>query len=261
MKSENPPFVYDKQVNKYFTVRKTDPIIKKYVNYGLRNMNTVINIGAGTGSYEPVDKYVIAVEPSEKMRKKRLESGRIPAINARADSLPFSDNSFDASLAILTIHHWPDLRAGLKEVKRVTRNRIVILTYDPDELDKFWNMEYFPGVVEAEKNRYPKLLEIAEVIGIQPRIIKIKIPFNCADGFQEAFYGRPEAFLKNKIRRSQSAWEWISRELEAEYIAHLKKEVDNGEWDRKYGHYRKMRVFEGAYRMLEFNRPSKSTKS
>ncbi len=252
MTIKNTLYDYDNRDEEYSLVRRADPGIEKYVRTGLRDMETILNIGAGTGSYEPDDRYVIAVEPSEKMRVKRLESGKVPAINAGAESLPFSDKSFDASLAVLTIHHWPDLEKGLREVRRVTKRRIVILTYDPAKLHLFWNVEYFPMVVEAEKKRYPALSVIETVFGIRPEITNIKIPFDCTDGFQEAFYGRPEEFLKKEIRGGQSAWGFIPDELESKYVENLRNELLNGEWDRKYGFHRKMKEFEGALRMMEF---------
>ncbi len=253
MRIKDPAYNYENPEHEYSAVRKADPRIAAYVHAGLRGMSTVINIGAGTGSYEPDDKYVIAVEPSENMRKKRLESGRHPAVSARAESLPFDSKSFDASLTILTIHHWQDLESGLRELKRVAAKRIVILTYDPAKLGVFWNAEYFPMVVEAEKNRYPELSKLESIIGIKPEIRNIKIPFDCTDGFQEAFYGRPEKFLKKKVRKSQSAWSFISEELEEQYTDRLRTELLNGEWDKKYGFHRKMKEFEGAYKMLEFD--------
>ncbi len=259
MKIENPAFDYDNNKHDYAQVRRADKRIFSYVQSALVDFNTVINVGAGTGSYEPQDKYVISVEPSSVMRKKRLALGRNPAINAFADSLPFEDMSFDVSLAILTIHHWPDLRAGLEEIKRVTRSKIVILTYDPERLADFWNVNYFPKVVEVESKRYPVLGTISSILGSTPKVSKIRIPFDCTDGFQEAFYGRPEFFLKEEVRQAQSAWGFIEKDIEHEYVEHLRSDIQSGEWDRLYGFHREMPFFEGAYRMLEFNLTGAST--
>jgi SAM-dependent methyltransferase len=131
----SPAFDYDTKDHNYANVRRADPRIGQYVTDALRDASTILNVGAGTGSYEPFGKYVLAVEPSSVMRQKRLANGKPPGVNAKADSLPFDDKSFDAAMMVLTIHHWPDLKMGLEEVKRVTRNKIVILTYDPNELD------------------------------------------------------------------------------------------------------------------------------
>lgn len=248
----DPSFDYDIGGHDYSELRKADPRIAVYIAAGLRGMQTVINLGAGTGSYEPRDVYVIAVEPSRSMRAKRLETGRTPALGARAEALPFDDASFDASLAILTIHHWVNLPKGLAEMKRVTKKKIVILTYDPSRLELFWNAAYFPELVAVERTRYPEISTIKAILGLPARITNIRIPFDCTDGFQEAYYGRPEEFLKEKVRRAQSAWSFIGKEREARYVATLAGELDTGEWDRKYGFHRTMPEFEGAYRMLEF---------
>lgn len=253
MKFDNPAFDYNNRKHYYAKVRATEPRIQQYIDDALTDAQTVINIGAGTGSYEPAGKYVISIEPSEKMRRTRIELGRNPAINATAQHLPFDDNSFDAALAILTIHHWPDLEAGLKEVRRVAKKKIVILTYDPEKLGIFWNIEYFPEVVEVERRRYPALDRVQQAVGCSAQIRNILIPLDCKDGFQEAFYGRPEQFLDEEIRRSQSAWSFIEPSLESQYVETLRQSLESGEWDKKYGHYRKLAEFEGAYRMLEFD--------
>lgn len=251
------PFYYDYEahVQDYASVRKTDPRIKAYVDEALQTMGSVINVGAGTGSYEPSWAYVLAVEPSRKMREERLKAGRSPALNAQAESLPYDQGSFDASLAVLTLHHWADLARGLQELRRVSRRKIVILSFDPDEIQHFWNAEYFPELVRVEQRRYPKLSLIEELVGLPMKLTKVKIPFNCTDGFQEAFYGRPEAFLKEEVRRSQSAWGFLPKDLEAQYCAKLAGELESGEWEQKYGFYRRIPEYEGAFRMLEFEIP------
>lgn len=253
MKITNPAFDYDKQDHDYSNIRKADPRIGKYVLEALADCNTILNVGAGAGSYEPEDKYVIAVEPSSVMRKKRLENGKTPALNAKADDLPFDDKSFDASLAILTIHHWQDIAKGLNELRRVTRKKIAILTYDPDELDVFWNINYFPEVVEVERSRYPKIEFIRNCVDTDTKIVKIPIPFDCSDGFQEAFYGRPEAFLQKEVRKAQSAWGYVDEATEERIVGKLAEDLETGKWDELYGEHRKMPFFTGAFRLIELN--------
>ena len=253
MKITDPAFDYDRQDHDYAAIRKADPRIGEYVQSSLQDCDTVLNVGAGTGSYEPENKFVLAVEPSEVMRAKRLALGRTPAVNAKADDLPFDDNSFDAVMAVLTIHHWQDLKAGLLEVKRVSKKKITILTYDPDRLDLFWNIKYFPALVEIERSRYPKLDRIAGYLGERMRVTNIKIPIDCTDGFQEAFYGRPEAFLQEEVRQAQSAWGFLDKALEREYVKKLSDDLASGEWDRLYGSHRTLPEFEGAFRQLEID--------
>lgn len=202
LKIDNPAFDYDKAGQQYSSIRQTDPRIAQYIIDALNGANTLLNVGAGAGSYEPEDKYVVAIEPSAEMRRQRLSKGKVPAIDAKAASLPFDDDSFDASMALVTVHHWPDISAGLHEMRRVTKNQILIMTFDPHSLDNFWNAKYFPELIEVEKIRYPEISLITEVLGGECKVIEIPIPLDCTDGFQEAFYGRPEAFLRKEVRMS-----------------------------------------------------------
>ncbi|MDP4149938.1 MAG: class I SAM-dependent methyltransferase [Bacteroidota bacterium] len=234
----NPAFDYDRFGGKYSSFRQTDERIAQYVHKALSGARTVLNVGAGAGSYEPEGKYIVAVEPSVTMRQQRMAAGKAPAINAKADNLPFDDNAFDASMAMVTVHHWPDMDKGLKEIRRVTKQQVVIMTFDPQKLDDFWVAEYFPEVVEVEKARYPTIEFIRTSLGGRVEITSIPIPLDCKDGFQEAFYGRPEAFLQKEIRLSQSAWGFISDDKQEEIVNRLRIELQNGNWNKKYGHYR-----------------------
>lgn len=156
-------------------------------------------------------------------------------------------------MAVLTIHHWPDLEAGLTEVRRVVRRRIVILTYDPDRLDIFWNAHYFPELIEVERRRYPPIDRVSTAIGALPEVTPIPIPLDCTDGFQEAFYGRPEAFLEPAVRAAQSAWGFLDDETVSTCVDRLRADLESGDWDRRFGEHRRMQQFEGALRMLRFD--------
>lgn len=250
MKLENPAFDYDGFGQKYSSHRQTDPRIAAYVDNELSSAKTILNIGAGAGSYEPTDKYVVAVEPSITMRQQRLDKGKVPAINAKADNLPFDENSFDASMAMITVHHWPDIEKGLKELRRITKNQVVIMTFDPEQLDNFWNADYFPEVIAVEKARYPTIDFIKSCLGGQCKVIPIPIPLDCKDGFQEAFYGRPEAFLEKQVRLSQSAWGFIPEDKQEEIVERLRADLENGTWDAKYGHFRTQEFFTCALRLI-----------
>ncbi len=250
MKIENPAFNYDKLGQQYSGYRQTDPRIAAYVSEALTGAKTVLNVGAGGGSYEPADRYVIAVEPSIVMRSQRLANNKVPAINAKADNLPFDDNSFDASMAMITVHHWPDIDKGLKELRRVTREQVVIMTFDPDALDNFWNAQYFPELIAVEKARYPSIDLIQKSLGGNSRVVTVPVPLDCVDGFQEAFYGRPEAFLQKEVRQSQSAWGFLEEGMEDILVARLANDLSTGEWDRKYGHYRTEPAFTCALRLV-----------
>lgn len=250
MEIKNPAFNYDKLGQKYSGYRRTDSRIAAYVHEALSNAKTILNVGAGTGSYEPADRYVVAVEPSVVMRAQRITNGKIPAIIGTADALPFDDNSFDASMAMVTVHHWPDMKKGLKELRRVTKNQVLIMTFDPEALDNFWNVHYFPELIEVEKARYPTIEFITNTLGGNCDIKSIPIPLDCIDGFQEAFYGRPEAFLEKEVRLSQSAWGFLPEGLEDKLVKALADDLHSGEWDKKYGHFRMQPTFTCALRLI-----------
>ena len=252
----HPAFDYDRGKVGYAARRQADPRIARHVYEALGDSRTVLNVGAGTGSYEPPDRYVAAVEPSAEMRSERAGLGRAPAIIGRADALPFDDHAFDAALASLTVHHWPDLRAGLNEVRRVTKGPVVVMSYDPDQLDQFWNARYFHEVVEVERSRYPRLETLKDALGGDVEIRQVPIPLDCVDGFQEAFYGRPEAFLDAEVRRAQSAWGFIDDATQERLIAALAADLKSGRWDELYGHHRSLPEFHGALRLI-IGRPSR----
>jgi len=188
----------------YAARRRTDPRIAAFVHAALGDARTVLNVGAGTGSYEPEDRYVVAVEPSAAMRAQRPPH-LAPAIDATAERLPFDDNSFDAAMATLTVHQWPDLTAGLRELRRVARGPVVVLTGDGEALDRLWLAHYAPELIAAERRRYPPLDRIAEHIGATCTVQELAIPIDCVDGFTEAYYARPEMFLNPRVRAAQSA--------------------------------------------------------
>jgi ubiquinone/menaquinone biosynthesis C-methylase UbiE len=142
MEINDPAFNYDKYGQKYSGYRRTDSRIAEYVHAALGSAKTVLNVGAGAGSYEPEDRYVAAVEPSSVMRHQRRTNQRVPAIIGMADSLPFDDDSFDASMAMVTVHHWPDRSKGLQELRRVTREQVIVMTFDPDALDDLESGEW-----------------------------------------------------------------------------------------------------------------------
>ncbi len=250
MKIDNPAFDYDRFGQKYSGQRRTDPRIAAYVMAALGDAQTILNVGAGAGSYEPEDRYVVAVEPSATMRAQRMANQKVPAINAKADALPFDEGAFDATMAMVTVHHWPDMVKGLKELRRVTKNQVVIMTFDPDALDLFWNARYFPELIAVEKSRYPTLDFICQALGGQSEVVPVPIPLDCVDGFQEAYYGRPEAFLQKEVRMSQSAWGFLSPEVEARLVQNLADELASGAWDRKYSHYRTQPTFTCALRLV-----------
>jgi SAM-dependent methyltransferase len=173
-----------------------------------------------------------------------------PALVGATEKLPLDDKSVDASMAMVTIHHWADMEKGLLEMKRVTRQLVLIMTFDGDAMHEFWNVDYFPEVVAMEKRRYPAIDWITGLLGGHCKVQPIPIPLDCVDGFQEAFYGRPEAFLNEEVRKAQSAWGFLSEEQQEMTIRHLADDLQSGDWDKKFGHLRSQPSFTGALRLI-----------
>lgn len=233
----------------YAQQRRADPRIEALVHRALGDARSVLNVGAGSGSYEPADRYVIAIEPSAAMRAQR-PSHRVPAIDATAEALPLDDQSVDAAMALVTVHQWRELDQGLRELRRVCRGPIVVLTFDGDALDRFWLADYAPEMIAVERRRYPPLATIARGLGGGVLIQEIDIPIDCVDGFSEAFYARPEAFLQDQVRRSQSAWSFVPDEVQARIVNDLREALASGEWDRRHGEWRHRPSFAGSLRLI-----------
>jgi SAM-dependent methyltransferase len=211
----------------YRDYRVADPRIAAFVHAALGDAHTVLNIGAGTGSYEPIDRNVTAVEPSAAMRAQR--SVRLPAaIDACAERLPFSDRSFDAAMGTFTVHQWADLMAGLAEVRRVTRGPVVFLTCDPALLHTYWLHEYSPEVIDVECSRYPSVSVLATALGAVTTVTPVPIPLTCTDGFNEAYYGRPEGLLDPAARLACSAWSFVEPTAVVRFEADLARDLADG---------------------------------
>lgn len=228
----------------YADHRRPDPRIAAMIREALGDVTTVLNVGAGAGSYEPTDLLVTAVEPSASMRAQR--PAHLPeAVDAVAERLPFGDDSFDAAMTTFSVHQWADLEAGAGELRRVTRGAIVILTCDPALLDRLWIADYAPEVIATEARRYPSLDQLGRLLGpIEVR--PVPIPLDCVDGFTEAYYGRPEMLLDPRARSSCSAWSLVDEKTVAGYVDRLRADLVSGVWDRRHGHLRTRPTAEGS---------------
>lgn len=233
----------------YSSIRRTDPRIAAQVHHALGDARTILNVGAGAGSYEPEDRYVIPVEPSETMRAQRPRQ-LAPAIHGIAEQLPLDGQSVDASMALVTIHQWHDLDKGLFELRRVTRGPIIVLTFDGDALDRYWLANYAPELIAVERRRYPAISRIVGALGGTAEVQTIPIPIDCVDGFTEAYYARPEAFLDPAVRRSQSAWSFVSEGDQLRIVRALADDLRSGAWDQKFKMWRTKPHFEGSLRLI-----------
>jgi hypothetical protein len=229
--------------------RRTDPRIAALVHAALGGAATVINVGAGAGSYEPADRAVTAVEPSAAMRAQRPASLSV-AVDGVAEDLPFVDAGFDAAMATVTIHQWRDTDAGLREMRRVSRGPVVALTAEPEALLEFWLADYAPLLVAAEARRFPSVDHVCEVLGGTSTVTAVPIPLDCVDGFGEAFYGRPERFLDPAVRQAQSGWGFIDPAETDRSVERLRAALESGEWDRRYGALRSQPEYVGSIRLI-----------
>jgi SAM-dependent methyltransferase len=210
----------------YTVTRRTEPRIAAQVWAALGDAQTVLNVGAGTGSYEPPGRDVTAVEPSAVMRAQR-PAGAAPCVAAVAESLPFEDQSFDAAMAFATIDHWQDPIAGLREMRRVAR-RVVAFTYDASEPDRFWlNRDYLPEFAGLWAGRL-SLTELAGAIGA--RTEPVLVPWDCADGFYHAYWRRPGAYLDEHVRRGMSVWARVGPGAEQRAVRSLRDDLASGRW-------------------------------
>jgi SAM-dependent methyltransferase len=233
----------------YARYRQPDPHFVDAISAALGNARTLINVGAGAGSYEPTTLTVTAVEPSAAMRAQRPTS-LSPAVDATAEALPYPDDSFDAGLASFTVHQWSNLQAGLHELRRVVRGPVLVLTCDPAALHRSWLNDYAPEVIETEASRYPRVDTIAANLGGRVTIEHVPIPLDCTDRFSEAYYGRPEGLLDPGARRANSAWSFIDPAVANRFEQHLRRDLDSGAWDAQHGHLRTQPTFDGSLRLI-----------
>ena len=229
----------------YAQRRRPDPRLARLIAQALGDAGSVVNVGAGTGSYEPSARGTVAVEPAAVMVAQRAPAAA-PCVRAFAEHLPFPDRTFDAGLAVLTIHHWSDWRAGLRELARVTRRRLVISTWDP-ECDGFWLLQdYMPQMIERDRQRFPGLGALREELGdiqVQP----VLIPHDCTDGFLGAYWRRPAAYLDPTIRAGISSF--ARPDFDAG-LARLGADLADGTWARKHGDLLERTEIDVGYRLV-----------
>jgi SAM-dependent methyltransferase len=233
----------------YSSYRQPDPRIVAHIERALGNARRVLNVGAGSGSYEPLDREVTAVEPSRSMRAQRAPS-LSRAVDAVAEALPFTSERFDASMATFTVHQWADLDRGLREMRRVTKGPVIVLTCDPLLVQRFWLNDYAPDVLATEARRYPPIERIRSVLGGRSEELAVPIPLDCRDGFNEAYYGRPERLLDEPARLACSAWSFVDAETRARYVDQLRRAIHDGSWDASYGHLRTQSELDGSLRLV-----------
>lgn len=240
------PIVYDQIGTGYAGVRRADPRFEASIASAL-GPGRLLNVGAGAGSYEPRDRPVVAVEPSDVMIDQRpAEAG--PVVRATAEELPFGDSSFDVTMAILTVHHWVDWSAGLRELVRVAPRRVV-LTFDPEVHGAIWLMDYLPEIAELDSQRAPSIAEVGERIdGISVTVVPV--PGDCLDGMTVAYWRRPEAFLDPEVRRGSSSLRQVDAGTLRRGLSNLERDLRRGVWHDRYGHLLELDELDCGLRLI-----------
>jgi SAM-dependent methyltransferase len=240
---------YDRIGLTYTATRQPDPRLEAAVWAALGDSESVANVGAGAGSYEPRDRSVIAIEPSRTMIEKRPD-GAAAVIQGSAEALPLESDSVDAAMAVFTIHHWQDIHRGLAELRRVARRRIVILTWDKSFAGSFWlTRDYVPELEEWTVDQLPTIAEIEAELGSLERR-SLPVPRDCHDGFLRAYWGRPEAYLEQHVRENISQFNLVDRDAVERGIDRLERDLSTGRWDRRNGHLRTLDTLDLGYVLL-----------
>jgi SAM-dependent methyltransferase len=238
--------LYDDIGRTYAVTRGEDPRLRDRIADALGDARTVLNVGAGTGSYEPHDREVVAVEPSAVMRAQR-PPGAARAVAASAEALPFADARFDATMAVLTDHHWPDRAAGLREMRRVARRRAVLFTFDPAYVDAFWlTRDYIPGFRDLPGMT---IEEIAGHFGAT-RIEPVPVAHDWQDGFFFAFWRRPEAYLDPVVRANISVFARLGEDEVSDFVTRLRADLESGAWAERNRDLLDAEELDGGYRLM-----------
>lgn len=237
--------VYDRIGIGYRVGRRTDPRVAAAIHGALGGAARVVNVGAGTGSYEPADRAVVAVEPSQVMIDQR-PPGAAPVVRGVAESLPLATRSADAAMAVLTVHHWKDRAAGLAEMARVAARQVLFL-FGPDDVRRLWLAEYFGEALDTDRERRaPTPESIAEVLDVR-EVHPVPVPFDCVDGFGAAYWGRPEAYLDPVVHASQSWLAVLAPAARDRMVATLAEDLRSGRWDERHGHLRDLHELDVGY--------------
>lgn len=245
---------YDEIGTQYAATRREDTRIAARIHAALAGARTIVNVGAGAGSYEPRDRHVIPVEPSEVMIAQR-DPSLPPAIRGGASPLPLADQSVDAAMAILTIHHWDDdQEQGVREMRRVARGPVVILTLDPEVSARMWLMaDYLPEVAELDRHTFPALETLAQWLNTKVDVREVPISRDTPDWMLGSFWAHPERVLDAQARNSTSGFARMAPEVVTRVVEAVGRDLQEGTWDARHGHLRKLDEYDAGLRLLVSN--------
>ena len=229
--------LYDDIGKTYTASRATDPKLAARIMDALGDAASVANVGAGAGAYEPRDRDVIAIEPSEVMVAQRPRSSA-PVLRATAEAIPLADDSVDVAMAVISDHHWRDRRQGLREMRRIARHRVVLVNSDPSRADAFWlTREYLPGFKQLIPAEYRQLgvweRELRDLLG-SIDVEVLPVPHDCRDGFFQAFWRRPEAYLRPDVRDNISVFRRLPLDHVAAAVERLANHLETGAWAERH---------------------------
>lgn len=240
--------LYDSIGTTYRATRRPDPRIAEAIHAGIGEAGSVLNVGAGAGSYEPV-RTVLAVEPSAVMIAQR-PAGSAPAVRAVAEHLPLPDKSVDVAMGVLTVHHWSDIQAGFDEMRRVARERIVLFTWRPETVETFWLLsDYLPEVAAVDSSMAVTVEQLLELLPGAVETV-VPVPRDCIDGFGAAYWGRPEAYLDEGVRAGMSMFARADQSSLIPGLSRLADDLASGAWDRRYGELRTLDSIDIGYRTI-----------
>jgi SAM-dependent methyltransferase len=238
--------LYDSIGRSYSSRRQSDPRVAAAIDGAIGGCASILNVGAGVGSYEPAFRTVVALEPSSTMIAQR-PPGAAPVIQGCAEALPFRDGSFDGVLCVLTVQHWTNQARGFSECARVARSRVVFFTIDFDACTQFWLFDYFPELLRVDRPIFPAVEQFVDVFGPMD-IVEVSIPADCRDGFLSAYWKRPQAYLDSLVRDNISTFSKIGN-IDSE-LARLERDIDSGTWHRRYSNLQELRELDLGYRLL-----------
>ena len=246
---------YDVIGAEYAMTRREDPGLAALIHAALGDAETVVNVGAGAGSYEPRDRHVVAVEPSEVMIAQR-DPRLSPAIHSGAYPLPLEDESMDAAMAILTIHHWDeDQERGVRELRRVARGPVVVLTIDAEVSARMWLMaDYLPEVAELDRRIFPAPETLARWLDGEVEIRELPIPRDTPDWSLGSFWAHPERVLDTQARNSTSGFARMAPQVVDRVVKAVERDLQDGTWDARHGHLRELDEYDAGLRLLVSNR-------